>query len=62
MKQSITDTPWEITVAYAAPATPISKPFTNRISSPIFTKVEITRKYKGALLLPIALIIPANIL
>ena len=40
-------TPFAISVAYAAPATPHLKIATNRMTRIIFTRVAIIRKYNG---------------
>ena len=51
--------PCEITVAQPAPATPILNTIINKRSRPIFIIEANMRKYKGDLLSPIALNIPA---
>ena len=56
------ETPWEIIVAHAAPATPIEKLTINTMSKTIFNIEATIKKYKGVLLSPRALNIPAIIL
>lgn len=56
------DTPWAMTVAIAAPATPKRSPMTITRSSEMLIKQEMTRKYSGERLFPTARRIAENIL
>ena len=55
-------TPWQIKVAYATPATPIVKIFTNIMSTIILALEEAARKMKGVFESPNAEKIPVAIL
>ncbi len=61
-RQQAPDTPWEITVAQAAPCTPIWRFTMKKRSSPTFRKDDITRKITGVLLSPRARMTPEVIL
>ena len=58
MTHAIPENACEITVASAAPATPIGNTMIKSRSSPIFTNAASARKIRGVLLSPIDLITP----
>ena len=58
--QSTTETPWEMTVATAAPLTPMPTTAMNTRSSATFRPEEISRKISGMKLLPMARSRPAQ--
>ena len=60
MIHKITEVPWEITVATAAPWTPIFNWVIKTKSKIIFKTDETTKKTRGMTLLPMALINPAH--
>ena len=59
-RQARPDTPWEMTVARAAPATPVWQYRIRSRSRAIFSTEEMARKYTGVLLSPRARITAAN--
>ena len=59
-RQARPDTPWEITVARAAPATPILAQRMRAKSSPMFSTEDRARKYTGVLLSPSERMMPAS--
>ncbi len=61
-RQHSPDTPWEITVAHAAPCTSQRRLTMKNRSSPILRKEDMTRKITGVLLSPSARITPEVIL
>ena len=58
--QSTTETPCEMTVATAAPCTPMPIPAMNRRSSTTFRPEEMSRNTSGITLLPMARSRPAQ--
>ena len=62
MRQSTPETSWEITVAQLAPMTPISSTIIMNRSSPMFSTLEMSRKYSGVFESPTERMIPDRIL